>query len=170
MVRIRQTCFKSTEDTGHGQGYLGSTNFTEFPGNVKLDGFELLNVSVPNAHDKYPQMTALRERLARQAPDGTWQRIYGLCDGSVQTATSYDGNFDAWEKSEHLFTTAQSVRQRKFPVRSHVFSSTGGASEHSPRCNRGSPHKRSLAPDGAKELSNYRTAFCRPCRGFEIFG
>ena len=40
----------------------------------------------------------LRERLPRQAPDGTWTRLYGLADGSVQTATSYDGNFDAWEK------------------------------------------------------------------------
>jgi hypothetical protein len=44
-------------------------------------------------------MVELRERLARQAPDGTWQRIYGFADGSVQTATSYDGNFDAWEKA-----------------------------------------------------------------------
>ena len=43
-------------------------------------------------------MVMLRERLARQAPDGTWTRLYGLADGSVQTATSYDGNFDAWEK------------------------------------------------------------------------
>ena len=41
---------------------------------------------------------AFRERLARQSPDGTWQRIYGFTDGSVQTAISNDGNFDAWEK------------------------------------------------------------------------
>jgi RNA polymerase sigma factor (sigma-70 family) len=47
----------------------------------------------------YPQMVALRERLARQAPDGTWRRIYGFADGRVVTATSYDGNFDAWEKA-----------------------------------------------------------------------
>jgi RNA polymerase sigma factor (sigma-70 family) len=90
--------FQLTEDTGHGQGYLGSTNFTEFPGDVKLDGFELLNLSVPNLHDKYPQMIALRETVPRQTPDGKWQRIYTLADGSVQTATSNDGNFDAWEQ------------------------------------------------------------------------
>jgi RNA polymerase sigma factor (sigma-70 family) len=90
--------FQLTEDTGHGQGYLGSTNFTEFLGDVKLDGFELLNLSVPNPHDKHPQMIALRERVPRQTPDGKWQRIYTLADGSVQTATSNDGNFDAWEQ------------------------------------------------------------------------
>jgi hypothetical protein len=90
--------FQLTEDTGRGQGYLGSTNFTEFPGDVKLDGFELLNLSVPNLHDKYPQMIALRERVPRRTPDGKWQRIYTLADGSVQTATSNDGNFDAWEQ------------------------------------------------------------------------
>jgi hypothetical protein len=90
--------FQLTEDTGHGQGYLGSTNFTEFPGGVKLDGFELANTDVPQAHDKYPQMIMLRERVARQTPDGQWQRIYGLADGSVQTATSYDGSFVTWEQ------------------------------------------------------------------------
>ena len=47
----------------------------------------------------YPSLVVLRERIARQSPDGTWHRIYGLADGSVQTATSYDGNFDAWEKA-----------------------------------------------------------------------
>jgi hypothetical protein len=46
----------------------------------------------------HPQMVELRERMARQAPDGTWSRIYGLADGSVHIATSYDGNFEAWEK------------------------------------------------------------------------
>jgi RNA polymerase sigma factor (sigma-70 family) len=47
----------------------------------------------------YPSMVLVRERLARQAPDGTWSRIYLFADGSVQTATSYDGNFDAWERA-----------------------------------------------------------------------
>ena len=47
---------------------------------------------------RHPDMVEMRERLARQAPDGTWNRIYGLADGSVQTAASNDGNFAAWEK------------------------------------------------------------------------
>ena len=46
-----------------------------------------------------PNMVVLRERIAQQAPDGTWHRIYGFADGSVHIATSYDGNFDAWEKA-----------------------------------------------------------------------
>jgi hypothetical protein len=53
----------------------------------------------PQNEPDYPNMVVIRERIARQAPDGTWRRIYGLADGSVQTATSYDGNFDAWEKA-----------------------------------------------------------------------
>jgi RNA polymerase sigma factor (sigma-70 family) len=48
---------------------------------------------------EYPNMVVFRERIVRQAPNGTWHRIYGLADGSVQTATSYNGNFDAWEKA-----------------------------------------------------------------------
>ena len=47
----------------------------------------------------HPNMVMLRERIARQAPDETWRRVYLFADGSVQTATSYDGNFDAWEKA-----------------------------------------------------------------------
>ncbi len=47
----------------------------------------------------YPNLVIMRERIARQSPDGTWHRLYGFADGSVQTATSLDGNFDAWEKA-----------------------------------------------------------------------
>ena len=45
-----------------------------------------------------PNAIVFRERLARQSPDGTWQRIYGFADGSVHTAISHDGTIDAWEK------------------------------------------------------------------------
>ncbi len=48
---------------------------------------------------KHPNMVMVRERIARQAPDGTWRRAYLFADGSVHIATSYDGNFDAWEKA-----------------------------------------------------------------------
>ncbi|HEX4263042.1 MAG TPA: sigma-70 family RNA polymerase sigma factor [Verrucomicrobiae bacterium] len=46
----------------------------------------------------HPNTVVLRERLAKQAVDGTWERIYAFADGSVQTALSHDGNFEAWEK------------------------------------------------------------------------
>jgi RNA polymerase sigma factor (sigma-70 family) len=64
-------------------------------------GFEFVNVGVARSINdpEHANMLELRERIAQQAPDGTWQRIYGFADGSVQTATSYDGNFDAWEKA-----------------------------------------------------------------------
>jgi RNA polymerase sigma factor (sigma-70 family) len=63
-------------------------------------GFEFVNVGVARSIDnpEHANMLELRERIAQQAPDGTWHRIYGFADGSVQTATSYDGNFDTWEK------------------------------------------------------------------------
>jgi RNA polymerase sigma factor (sigma-70 family) len=63
--------------------------------------FEFVNVGVARSvnNPEHANMVELRERIAQQAPDGTWQRIYGFADGSVQTATSYDGNFDAWEKA-----------------------------------------------------------------------
>jgi hypothetical protein len=59
--------------------------------------FEFVNAGVANEH--YPQMLMLREITPRQAPNGRWERAYGFADGSVQTATSYNGNFDAWEKA-----------------------------------------------------------------------
>ena len=68
-----------------------------------INKFELLNVGVPNAHDKYPQMIVLRERVPRQAPDGKWERIYGLADGSVQTIPSNEGNFEDWEKQQQQY-------------------------------------------------------------------
>jgi RNA polymerase sigma factor (sigma-70 family) len=68
-----------------------------------INKFELLNAGVLNAHDKYPQMIVLRERVPRQAPDGKWERIYGLADGSVQTIPSNKGNFEDWEKQQQQY-------------------------------------------------------------------
>jgi RNA polymerase sigma factor (sigma-70 family) len=65
--------------------------------NAELYNIEFVNAGTVN--DRYPQMLMFRERLARQASDGTWHRVYGFSDGSVWVATSYDGNFDAWEKA-----------------------------------------------------------------------
>ena len=68
-----------------------------YPTNISLDTFEFINAGSVN--EKYPQMIELRERIPRQSPGGHWEREYGLADGSVQTAYSDDGNFDAWEKA-----------------------------------------------------------------------
>jgi RNA polymerase sigma factor (sigma-70 family) len=66
------------------------------------DGVDLVNLNaagITNIVEQYPQMIFSREIMSKQAPDGTWHRVYGLVDGSVHIATSYDGNFDAWEKA-----------------------------------------------------------------------
>ena len=47
---------------------------------------------------KHPNAVVLRQRIVQQTVNGTWERIYAFADGSVQTALSNDGNFDAWEK------------------------------------------------------------------------
>jgi hypothetical protein len=47
----------------------------------------------------HPNAVAGRERMARQAPDGSWRRLYLFADGSVQTATSFNGDFSGWEKA-----------------------------------------------------------------------
>ena len=65
-------------------------------GGIDLFSLEFLNNSPERF--KNPKTVGFRERLARQSPDGTWRRIYGFSDGSVHTATSNDGNFNAWEK------------------------------------------------------------------------
>jgi RNA polymerase sigma factor (sigma-70 family) len=75
---------------------LSSSNAVSGIDPNSLYSFELID-NGPAQFD-HPNMVELRERLARQAPDGTWSRLYGLTDGSVQTATSFDGSFDAWEK------------------------------------------------------------------------
>ena len=70
-------------------------------GKFNIDGIDIYSLEfIPNrtGNAEHSNMVEFRERLSRQAPDGTWRRIYGFSDGSVQTATSNDGNFDAWEK------------------------------------------------------------------------
>lgn len=74
---------------------LNTTNFV-------VAGIDLFSFEYPDVNGlvpDHPNAVAMRERLARQAPDGTWQRIYGFADGSVQTATSFNGDFSGWEKA-----------------------------------------------------------------------
>ena len=73
----------------------------ELGGKFTIGGIDVRSFDfISNTSERlnHPNMVGFRERLARQAPDGTWRRIYGFSDGSVHTATSNDGNFDAWEK------------------------------------------------------------------------
>jgi hypothetical protein len=61
-----------------------------------VETFELANVGTANG--KWPRGVFARESAPRQSPLGGWERIYLLCDGSVQTAAVPDGNFEAWEQ------------------------------------------------------------------------
>ena len=62
--------------------------------------------------DMANKLVEFREKVARQAPDGYWYRIYGLfgLGPQVVTATSSDGNFDAWEK-ENTYTPPSNPNQ-----------------------------------------------------------
>lgn len=77
--------------------------------NPNLWDIEFVNAGIVTEH--FPQMVMFRQRIAQQAPDGTWHRIYGFADGSVQIAISYDGNFDAWEKANTTLPPPQNPNQ-----------------------------------------------------------
>jgi len=68
---------------------------SDFP-NSGIGLFEVFNPGTE--WSTHPNAVVLRERIAQQAVDGTWERIYAFADGSVQKALSNDGNFEAWEK------------------------------------------------------------------------
>jgi RNA polymerase sigma factor (sigma-70 family) len=74
-----------------------SGNISSKMGNVDLFSFDYPNVN--GFVQDHPNIVAGREQMARQAPDGTWQRIYLFADGSVQIATSFNGDFSGWEKA-----------------------------------------------------------------------
>jgi RNA polymerase sigma factor (sigma-70 family) len=100
QVGLAMRVFSGDHENQFPTNFLQLTN--ELGNSFSIRGIELFSFEFVNAGAvslDHPNMVELRERLARQAPDGTWQRIYGFADGSVQTATSYDGNFDAWEKA-----------------------------------------------------------------------
>ena len=72
-----------------------------------------LGVATDRFHERYefvqhprpisetePQLLLFREIAPRQRPDGKWEKAYALCDGSVATQVSGDGNFQTWE-AEH---------------------------------------------------------------------
>ena len=89
---------------GHGNQF--PTNIVQLASELgdkfEIDGISMFSFEFLNAEAgrlPHRNMVQFRERLSRQAPDGTWRRIYGFSDGSVQTATSNDGNFETWEKA-----------------------------------------------------------------------
>ncbi len=80
------------------------------PGGIAPDQFEFF------AHDRVislrePEMILFREKSARQLPDGSWQRIYCLVDGSVQTIGKLANDFSEFERGRKG-TAANAPKQR----------------------------------------------------------
>jgi len=91
------------------QNGLFPTNLMQLVGDSKelppswtniIANFELVNAGMTDS--QYPQVIAIRETNARQSPNGTWERVYGLADGSAWNETSNDGNFDAFEEQHAI--------------------------------------------------------------------
>jgi RNA polymerase sigma factor (sigma-70 family) len=81
-----------------------------FSGGISPDQFEFF----PHERvisEQEPEMILFREKAARQLPNGTWQRIYCLADGSVQTRHSADGDFSQIDR-EGTGTAANAPRKR----------------------------------------------------------
>jgi RNA polymerase sigma factor (sigma-70 family) len=56
---------------------------------------------------KNPAKTVvLREKQARQMPDGKWAKVYGFADGHSELHSEPDGNFEAWEKERIIAPAA----------------------------------------------------------------
>jgi RNA polymerase sigma factor (sigma-70 family) len=74
---------------------------------MSTDEFELV---YQGSHEsiKNPATTiVLREKEARQAPDGRWQKAYGFADGHAEIHTEPTSNFDAYEKERIVPQPAQ---------------------------------------------------------------
>ena len=80
-----------------------------WPNGVPLELFEFF----PHERlvsEREPQLILFHEKSARRLPDGTWERIYCLTDGSVLRINRADGNFDEFETARTA-TAANAPRQ-----------------------------------------------------------
>jgi RNA polymerase sigma factor (sigma-70 family) len=53
------------------------------------------------------KVVVLREKQARQMPDGKWAKVYGFGDGHSEIHSEPDGNFEAWEKERIIAPAAR---------------------------------------------------------------
>jgi len=94
---IAQAVWKFMHDNNNAYptnfGQLDLTNLGHFP----LDTLELVNAG--KVTDPSAWTIMLREQATRQSPQGLWQRVYLMSDGSAQVAIPPDGNFEAWEQN-----------------------------------------------------------------------
>jgi len=67
--------------------------------------FEIVYRGSRDALTNARNVIVLRERQARQWPDGKWSKVYGFADGRSESHGEAEGNLDAWEK-QHIVTPA----------------------------------------------------------------
>ena len=73
--------------------------------NVTTEQFEIVYQGKWSDVKKPAQTIVLREKQARQTPNGNWTRAYGFADGHSEIHSAADGNFEPWEK-ERILTPA----------------------------------------------------------------
>lgn len=77
---------------------MGLTSEGNFPGGVPADLFEFFPQERMISEGE-PQMILFREKSARRLPDGAWERVYCMADGSVQWIHRDDGDFSEFEQA-----------------------------------------------------------------------
>jgi hypothetical protein len=76
---------------------IAQLDLTTLDSHFQLGTFELVNVGKVSDPSSWTIM--LRERAPRQSPQGLWQKVYLMSDGSAQVAIPPDGDSDAWEQN-----------------------------------------------------------------------
>jgi RNA polymerase sigma factor (sigma-70 family) len=87
---------------------LAQLDLTHLGNHLQPDTFEMVNAG--KVSDPSPWSIVLREQSPRLSPQGLWQRVYLMSDGSAQVAIQPGGNFDAWEQNweqNHAGPTAE---------------------------------------------------------------
>jgi hypothetical protein len=77
------------------------------PEGLTADQFEIVYQGPEKGITNLMNTVVLREKEARQAPDGRWQKAYGFADGHGEIHTEKDGNFDAYERAHIITRPAQ---------------------------------------------------------------
>ncbi len=75
--------------------------------NVTTDQFEIVYQGSWRDIKNPMKVVVVREKQARQMPNGKWSRTYAFADGHSELHSEPDGNFEAWEK-EHILPPAAS--------------------------------------------------------------
>lgn len=69
--------------------------------NLAPDQFEIVYQGALNDLTNPRSIIVIREKEARQSPDGSWNKAYGFADGHSEVHRAPDGNFGPWE-DQHL--------------------------------------------------------------------